>query len=323
MRTALDAHDAVVCVFCFDDALLGGRHASGPRTQFLLESLHDLDASLRERGGGLVVRHGQPHRELVALAREVGAGEVHFSADVSPFARARGQRVAKALREAGIELHAHPGLAAVDDLGALSTGAGKPYSVFSPFHRTWQQCQRRAVQGAPRELPALPSKIAKGRIPSLASLGLEQEVAEPPPGGETAARERLRRFLDADVGEYAGNHDALGAERTSRLSPICTSAASRPARSRSASRAGSGPRPSGASCAGATSTTTCCCTSRPTRGRSFSRATAGRSAGAGRRRRSRRGARAGPAFRWWTPGCASCATRAGCTTAPGWWWARS
>jgi len=127
--------------------------------------------------------------------------------------------VAKALREAGIELHAHPGLAAVDDLGALSTGAGKPYSVFSPFHRTWQQCQRRAVQGAPRELPALPSKIAKGRIPSLASLGLEQEVAEPPPGGETAARERLRRFLDADVGEYAGNHDALGAERTSRLSP--------------------------------------------------------------------------------------------------------
>jgi deoxyribodipyrimidine photo-lyase len=219
LRAALDGHDVVIPVFCFDDALLGGRHASGPRTQFLLECLRDLDASLRERGAGLVVRHGKPHQELVALARDVGAGEVHFSADVSPFARARGQRVGKALRDVGIEPHAHPGLAAVDDLGALSTGAGKPYSVFSPFHRAWEQRQRRAVQGAPRELPALPSKLAKGRIPSLESLGLEQEVAEPPLGGEAAGRERLCRFLESDVGEYADNHDALGRERTSRLSP--------------------------------------------------------------------------------------------------------
>ncbi len=42
--------DHLVPVFCFDDRLLHGRHASGPRTQFLLESLQDLDHSLRERG---------------------------------------------------------------------------------------------------------------------------------------------------------------------------------------------------------------------------------------------------------------------------------
>ena len=33
----------LVPVFCFDDRLLHGRHASGPRTQFLLECLADLD----------------------------------------------------------------------------------------------------------------------------------------------------------------------------------------------------------------------------------------------------------------------------------------
>ena len=57
-------------VFCLDDRLLHGRHASGPRTQFMLECLADL----RERlNGALVVRRGPPERELPALARSVGA----------------------------------------------------------------------------------------------------------------------------------------------------------------------------------------------------------------------------------------------------------
>jgi deoxyribodipyrimidine photo-lyase len=33
LRAALDRHDRVVPVFCFDERLLHGRHASGPRTQ--------------------------------------------------------------------------------------------------------------------------------------------------------------------------------------------------------------------------------------------------------------------------------------------------
>src|ERR1700750_1913276 len=97
-----------VAVFCLDDRLLHGRHASGPRTQFLLESLSDLAASLRERGSGLVVRRGPPERELVALARQTGASEVHCTGDVGPFAVRRDRRVADALEAAGVELCAHP-----------------------------------------------------------------------------------------------------------------------------------------------------------------------------------------------------------------------
>jgi deoxyribodipyrimidine photo-lyase len=203
LRAALATHERVVTVFCLDDRLLHGRHASGPRTQFMLECLADLDASLRSRGGGLVIRHGPPERELPALAREIGASEVHVTGDVSPFARARDSR---------LTLRAHPGLNVVDD-----AGAGKPYRVFSPYHRAWEREARREVLAAPRKLPAVP--VAKGRIPSLASLGLTSAVEQPPPGGETAARERLKRFLERDVDDYARNHDALGADRTSRLSP--------------------------------------------------------------------------------------------------------
>ena len=52
--------DHLVPAFCFDDRLLHGRHASGPRTQFMLECSADLDESLRKRGSRLVVRHGRP-----------------------------------------------------------------------------------------------------------------------------------------------------------------------------------------------------------------------------------------------------------------------
>ena len=215
LRAALE-DDRVVPVFCLDDRLLGGRHASGPRTQFLLECLRDLDDALRERGSGLVVRRGAPERELPALAAEAGATAVHATADVGPYARRRDERTRRALGP--VELHVHPGLNVVDDVAGLRTKAGKPYTVFTPFHRAWLAVGRRDLAPTPRKLPPLPTRLRKGQIPSLRSLGLRQEVADPLPGGERAARERMTRFLSGGVRAYVEEHDALATDRTSRLS---------------------------------------------------------------------------------------------------------
>jgi deoxyribodipyrimidine photo-lyase len=219
LRAAVEEHERVIPVFCFDDRLLRGRHRSGPRTQFLLECLGELAAGLRERGSNLVVRRGRPEVELANLARDTGASAIHLTRDASPFARRRGDLVRGALEGEGVETHDHPGLFAVDDLGGLRTKQGGPYAVFSPFHRTWLEHERRDVLEAPRTLPPLPSRLATGRLPSLESLGLEQEVSAPPAGGEPAARRALARFLDGPVADYANDHDALGRDNTSRLSP--------------------------------------------------------------------------------------------------------
>ena len=215
---AIERSALPVCVFCFDDRLLHGRHASGPRTTFLLECLADLRRSLRERGSNLVLRRGRPERELVALAREVGADAIHTSADVGPFARRRAHAVRGACRGHGIAVEEHDGIAATD-LAELRTRSGKPYTVFSPFHRSWLEAPRRPVLEAPSELAPLPSRLAVGRLPGLAALELTEEVPEPAPGGESAALAALDRFLDGPVHGYAAEHDALAADRTSRLSP--------------------------------------------------------------------------------------------------------
>ncbi len=186
LRAALDAHDEVVPVFCLDDRLLHGRHASGPRTQFLLECLAELP---------LEILRGRPEEEIPKLAKQRGADEVHFTGDVSPFARRRKLR--------GV---AHPGLTVVDDVGEI-----KPYKVFSAFYRHWLQLPRREVIGKPR-------LSGESHVPELGDLGLEQEVSDPLPGGEAAARERMNDWVKDGVEDYADNHDQLGADKTSRLS---------------------------------------------------------------------------------------------------------
>jgi deoxyribodipyrimidine photo-lyase len=187
------------------------------------------------------VRRGAPERELPALAREVGAAVVHCSADVGLFARRRDPRVA-----AEIELVAPAGLNVVDEVTEVRTRQGRPYTVFSPFHRTWSDVPRRDVLRAPRSLPPLPARLRKGRLPSLRSLGLRQEVDDPLPGGETAARARLRRYLADGVRSYDDDHDQLGGDRSSRLSAYLHFGACRRARSRRGSRRAPARRRSGA-----------------------------------------------------------------------------
>jgi deoxyribodipyrimidine photo-lyase len=178
-----------------------------------------VDAALQRRGSRLVLRHGRPEEELPALAREVGAREVHFSADVSPFAQARDRRVSRALRAAGCSPEAHPGTFVVDDLATIRTSGGGPYSVFTPFYRAWLRQPRREVLGAPDVLPGLPGVLDRGQMPRPADLGLTQQVAEASPGGERAARAAAEAYLAGEIGRYHQERNLLGRPAVSRLSP--------------------------------------------------------------------------------------------------------
>src|SRR5579859_6527541 len=97
LNAAVDEGGPVVPVFCLDPRLLGGRHASGPRTQFLLECLADLEESLQRRGSGLVVLRGRPERVVPDLARRLAASRVVWTGDVSPFASRRDDAVRREL----------------------------------------------------------------------------------------------------------------------------------------------------------------------------------------------------------------------------------
>jgi len=213
---ALAAHDHVVPAFVFDRRLIRGRFPSPGRTQFLLESLAELEGALRERGGRLVVREGRPAREIAALAVEVGAEAVYLASDVSPYARARDRAARAALEQVGVRAVPTPGNFCAD-IGKIRTKDGRPFTVFSPFHRAWRETERRAVHRAPAQVP-MPAGVRLGSLPRLADFGLAPELSEPIAAGEAEARRRLERFLAGPMEDYAERHDRL-AGGTSELSP--------------------------------------------------------------------------------------------------------
>jgi deoxyribodipyrimidine photo-lyase len=217
---ALERGGPVVPVFCIDDRLLRGRHASGPRVRFMLECLADLRRALSARGSGLVVVRGRPEAELARVAAALGAARVHFSFDVGAFARRRDGRVLDALRAVGTEAVAHPGVFAFENPRALRTGAGGVYTVFTPFHRAWEARRKRPVLAEPMALPALPAGVDPGAIPDPDELHAGPALEAVVEGGESAGLAAADAWLAGGVAGYDATHDELGcAEGVSRLSP--------------------------------------------------------------------------------------------------------
>ncbi len=72
---------------------------------------------------------------------------------------------------------------------------------------------------APRDAAAAARRARQGQAPDAGLARPQQEVAQPPPGGEAAAERLAKRFLAGPVRSYGRIHDALATDRTSRLSP--------------------------------------------------------------------------------------------------------
>jgi deoxyribodipyrimidine photo-lyase len=208
--------DRTVPLFVLDERLLGSRFAAPNRIAFMLESLRDLDESLRAAGGRLFVRRGDPVREAIAVMRECGAEELHVSADSSAYARARERRLVAACGEERIELQAHPGTTIVPP-GAVLPGGGDHFRVFTPYYRAWSEVPLRRRYGAPRRL-LVPSRLRAGRLPALDSLLTGLPSPARAKGGEREGRRLMRAFLRSGIGEYGERHDDLAGDATSRLS---------------------------------------------------------------------------------------------------------
>ncbi len=212
--------ERLVCAFVLDDALLASDRTAPPRLRFLLDCLERLDAGLRERGQRLVVRRGDPRREIPRLLEETRAGLLSFNRDYGPFARRRDGAVARAAEKAGVDVLTCKDRVVFEST-ELRTGQGEPYRVFTPFRNAWWkrfEAEGPAPGGALR-LPPPVGGVKAGAVPGPAALGVAADATEIPTAGEEAARRRLRAFLDGAVARYPTDRDLPALDGTSRLSP--------------------------------------------------------------------------------------------------------
>ncbi len=200
---AASANGRVLALYVLDDGLI---ERAGPfrRAQFLAH-LRGLDESLGAIGGRLHVRRGEPADVVPRLAAARGAA-VYWNRDVSERATARDHAVAAALTSAGGlapetfwgTLHHRP--------GSVLTGKGTLSQVFTPFYKRWITT------------PVDPWPDAQA-CTVVDHPGEAVPAGEPPPqpGGEAAADERLRTWLDR-VDTYGETRDIPAIDGTSALS---------------------------------------------------------------------------------------------------------
>jgi deoxyribodipyrimidine photo-lyase len=217
LSAAVEAHAQIVPAFVLDEALLGGSCGAANRVSFLLDCLRDLDASLRTRGGALVLRRGDVVEQAIRLARRWRVQAVHIGAETTPYARARHERLVRACAEERIELRAFAGAAAVEPGELLPTG-GDHYRIFTPYWRVWSARAPRPAARTPRRI-AVPDGLSALRLPALGSLSTGRPSPKLMRGGESEARRRLAAWLRGGLAGYPESHDDLAGERTSRLSP--------------------------------------------------------------------------------------------------------
>ena len=199
----------VVPVFVIDPALTA---ASANRARFLLDCLGDLRGTLRGRGGDLVIRQGRPAAEVIRLAGQTGAASIFTADDVSRYASHRRRELVRECRRHRLELVITPGPAVIPP-GDLHPASGDHYKMFTPYWRAWAAAAWRPPAPAPARI-RLPRSVQAGPIPQHPA-GSSPGLA---PGGETAGRKQMRRWLDGALADYPIRRDDLAADATSRLS---------------------------------------------------------------------------------------------------------
>ena len=161
----------------------------------------------------VVVRTGRPADVLRRLADEVGADQIHLSAETTPYGRRRDQRVRERLSD--VEWHATGSPYAVGP-ELVRKRDGEPYQVFTPYAKAWrthgwaapaENCEVAWAEAGsdPRAVEMLHEAVAGARVPL-------------PRPGETAALSRWHDFLDR-IDDYANARDRPDLAATSTLSP--------------------------------------------------------------------------------------------------------
>lgn len=200
---AIHQSDEIIPVYCIDEkhfqtTEFGIKKTGNFRAQFLLESLVDLDESLRELNSGLIIVRGVPEIEIYKLAEKYKAQKVFAKKEVGYEELVAQSKVEIELKKINATLKTfdattlyHP-----DDLPFTITSVP---DVFTDFRkRVEKEARVRDVFSAPTFIKS-PS-IEKIILPTLHELGLENclfdcRSAYTFKGGETAGIKRVFNYL--------------------------------------------------------------------------------------------------------------------------------
>lgn len=182
-------------VFCIDPHFAQPDVIGVNRYSFLLESLEDLDGSLRRLGSRLVVLRGSPEDVLVQAIERWRVNLVTFEADFEPYAKVRDRTLRDLLEGRGVRVQTF----ASHTLHALDRYPTSPPSSYQAFLKVFSSLPSpRKDEEAPSSLPPMPLDVLEDvsyRVPTLEEMGYHERPTTSYRGGESEALARIQRIV--------------------------------------------------------------------------------------------------------------------------------
>ena len=191
---------------------------TGPgRQQFLCECLESLHRNIKELGGKLIIRQGDPVQVIAQMIEQGQVAAVHYNCDPDPFGKKQEQELTELCSKEGVDCIGHNDVA-LHTFEETTKDDGTAYRVYTPYSKRWLNLDKRAPKNKPKSF-STPSKIDSDPLPTLETwqLNLPSHL-ELLPGSEAAARKRLKEAISNRLPTYAQNRDHPSVPATSRLS---------------------------------------------------------------------------------------------------------
>ena len=221
LHAALQTGTPILPIYILDDETPGPWSLGGAARWWLHHSLTSLTKDLAARGAPLVLRRGPASNEIPRLAAETGATAVYAGCSHEPWARRLDEALVQTLQHQRVQFRRYR-TTTIFPPDAVRTGAGGPFSVFTPFSRACLTLGPPPLLPAPTRIPSIEpprsDRLEDWRLlptrPDWAG-GLRDTWTP----GESAAQHRLHAFLATAAKRYADTRDRPAIDGTSMLSP--------------------------------------------------------------------------------------------------------
>lgn len=206
---------------------IGSTRAGLNRIRFLLESLVDLDASLKKLGSRLLVLNGEPSEVLIHCLKEWNIKKLCFEYDTEPYYQALDIKVKNYACVAGIDVFSPVSHTLFNPAEIIEKNGGRPPLSYQSFVKLAGQPPW-ASSTLLTTFPHLPpvgfiENCEISEVPSVKELGYEhteEEEFTPFKGGESEALKRLGEAIKDK--EWVANFEKPKGDPSAFLKPATT-----------------------------------------------------------------------------------------------------
>lgn len=136
---ALKSDYPVLLLFIFDKHILSKLpDPHDARVTFIFETLQELNTSLNKYGSSILIKYGTPEEAWAETLAAYTVKEVYTNHDYEPNAIERDEALAEYLASESIVFKTYKDQV-IFEKSEVVKADGKPYTVFTPYFRQWQQ----------------------------------------------------------------------------------------------------------------------------------------------------------------------------------------